>query len=92
MARNVFYKMLNSERDVADYVCKTFVEDIVNENNGLTLGGIAIADKLTEKWNTEYVPNNISIHVATTAVRNWLVCAGYDNEGRFTYELSNYRL
>lgn len=92
MASKAFYEMLGNEREIADYVCKTFVEDIIKENNGITLGGITIADKLTEKWNSQYVPNNMSVHVASTAVRNWVAVAGYDDNGNYVYELSNHRL
>lgn len=84
------YRRNNSELQVALYVCENWAERIVRENNGITMGGLTLAEKLVEMWNKLYVPNNMSIYVAADAVRHWVTAAGINKDDEYEYIISSH--
>ena len=86
------YAWLQNERDVADYVCGNHVQAIIDANNGITMGGLTIAEKLVDAWQNIYLPQSMSVIIAADAVRHWVSSAGYNDKGKFVYTLSNHRL
>lgn len=79
------------ERRIAVHVCCKYVEDIIRDAGGATLGGNTLADKLTERFKAEEF-DGPSLWVAADAVRHWVVCAGFTEDDEFIYELSGHRL
>ena len=60
---------------------------LVDEARGATLGGRTLAEKFQEKWGGSY-----DVSECVEALRNWVVAAGYNDDGVFEVEYSNYRL
>ena len=80
---------LEREIALADNICKTQVESLVEAAGGVTLGGKAIAYRYKKKWESA---GYSGLNDAFEALLHWVVCAGYDSSGRYVYELSSHRL
>ena len=77
-----------SERDLALYIAKAQAQSIVDEFDGISLGGLTIADKYFEKWSAA----GYDVTEAADAIRHWVVSAGYDADGMFKIIMSNFRI
>ena len=79
------------EREVAEFACKTYIEDVVKEAGGATLGGLQLAVLYTQRMYKNGIQGE-SVRVAANAIAHWVTCAGYDENGNYMYRLSNYRI
>ena len=77
-----------TERDLALHVAKAQAPAIVDDFNGMTLGGSTIAEKYNEKWSAA----GYDVTEAAEAIRHWVVSAGYGNDGKFQVIMSNFRM
>ena len=77
-----------SERDLALHVAKAQAQSIVDESDGVSLGGLTIADRYSEKWSRA----GYNVEEAAEAIRHWVVSAGYDTDGEFKVIMSNFRI
>ena len=74
------------ERELADNICRCHAQTIVDMAGGITLGGVAIAERYAAMWH------NFDTRDCEVALRHWVVSAGYDDEGKFKYIISNHIL
>lgn len=74
----------NSERLMAENICMCHAQTIVDNAGGITLGGVALAERYAAMWH------NMNTYSCEVALRHWVESAGYDKEGKFKYIISNH--
>jgi len=80
---------MNTERNLAQSICNVFAQKIVDENDGYSLGGISLGEKLFEKLSRKGGYRLEELSEWQMACRHWVSAVGYDN-GEFQVVLSNY--
>ena len=72
-----------TERELAENICRCHAKTIVDEAGGITLGGIAFADRYAAMWH------GFNTEDCEQALRHLVEAAGYDREGNFKYIISD---
>lgn len=72
-----------TERELAENICRCHARTLVDEAGGITLGGIALADRYAAMWH------GFNTADCEQALRHWVEAAGYDREGNFKYIISD---
>ena len=75
-----------TERELAERICECHARTIVDEAAGVTLGGIALAERYAAMWH------GFNTTDCEMALRHWVEAAGYDRDGNFKYIISNHIL
>lgn len=70
-----------TERELAENICRVHARTLVDEAAGVTLGGADLAERHYALWKD---------HDCAQALRHWVEAAGYDQNGKFKYIISNH--
>lgn len=78
-----------TERDYAKRICEVAAQEIVDENGGITMGGIELGEQYANKLYKIGKHSVQDIYKYQQALRHWVDCVGYDSNGEFVIVLSN---
>lgn len=79
-----------NERDLAEKVCNECAQAIVDEQGGISMGGISLGQEYAQR---EYRKDNcdpVKIWKVEQALRHWVWAVGYADNGEFQIIMSNY--
>ena len=74
-----------SEKELAANVARLHAKGIVDNLGGATLGGSTIADRYQALWSAA----GYDVSASADALRHWVECAGYDDNGEFEVKISD---
>lgn len=74
-----------TERQLAENICKVAARNLVDDNGGVSMGGISLAEAYAQRHYKAggYDPKDVDECAA--ALRHWVEAAGYDENGNFQY-------
>ena len=81
---------MNYERDLAERICKVSAQNIVDQNGGVSMGGITLSEKYAERRYKAGDTDMNDIWECQQALRHWVDAVGYNSDGKFEIVMSNY--
>lgn len=69
---------MTNEKQLAENICRCHARTIVDNADGVTLGGNALAEGYAAMWH-----GNFDTYECEQALRHWVVAAGYRSDGTF---------
>ena len=79
-----------TERELAYNICRVSAQNIVDANGGISMGGITLGEKYAERRYRAGDSDVMDISECQMALRHWVSAVGYDNDGKFEIEMSDY--
>ena len=77
-----------TERDYAKSICEVVAKEIVDENGGITMGGIELSERYAERLYK--VGTSVEeVYRKQQALRHWVDCVGYNSDEEFVIVLSD---
>lgn len=80
------------EREIAENICRFEGKQILEENGGITMSGMAFAEKYLEKIYRTGTYDIMDIQDRSMALRHWVEAIGYDDKGEYKYIISKHIL
>lgn len=77
-----------TERQLADNICRVHAKMLVDDNGGITVGGDGLAELYMNAFGV--MTGSLQVYAYADAIRHWVESAGYDDDGKFKYIISNY--
>lgn len=81
---------INPERRLADNIMKIHGDILLDKTGGMTTSGIALSQAYISIFSSISSPK--SVEVCADALAHWVGATGYNNDGIFTYNLSQHIL
>ena len=79
-----------TERELAENICKVCAQAIVDENGGITMGGISFSEKYAERRYKAGVKDMNDVWECQQALRHWVDAVGYRKDGSFEVVMSKH--
>ena len=79
-----------TERDLAEKVCNECAKAIVDEQGGISMGGISLAEAYAKREYRKGSYDVMQIGLVSQALRHWVSAVGYADNGEFQIVMSNY--
>lgn len=75
------------ERDLAERIMQDRGQIYVDKSDGITLGALQLAD-FHQEHCFKIGKSIFATDVECQAIKHWVECAGYRNDGKFVYMLT----
>ena len=72
---------MEEEKRLAVSICNMYAKQIVDENCGVTMGGITLGEKYAEKRYKKGDSDVLDINKCQMALRHWVYSVGYETVG-----------
>lgn len=80
-----------TEKELAWHLANSsVVRRIVDEMGGITIDGATLSEKYAEKMYNSCPNNVLEIDEKIMAIRHWVTCVGYENNGELKVVISGY--
>ena len=82
--------MIMTEKELAYNICRVMAQSIVDENGGITMGGISFGEAYAQRRHKAGDSDVMDISECQMALRHWVNAVGYGKDGKFQVIMSNY--
>ena len=83
---------MEEEKRLAVSICNMYAKQIVDENGGVTMGGITLGEKYAERRYKKGDNDILDISKCQMALRHWVCSVGYEKEDVFHIIISHHIL
>lgn len=79
-----------TERDLAQNICRVMAQSIVDDNGGISMGGISLGEAYAQRRYKSGDTDVMDIAECQQALCHWVEAVGYNSDGKFEIIISNH--